>query len=200
MDTYGSPPTTAYLPHDLDDIYEYKTDHQYFTYTGNYSKSMEKPSINTDYHRNQFFNRNLVTDPLEDQYTARNTSDELNRYECKQRGRFDNSSFIRSLNDSDGSIQSQSPKEKSSKSTIQCLIKNLGKKAHIWPRKRHESTCNMSADQTPINDPQEHFRSRSKSLDVNFTHKILDDCDATYKIYDRILREGINVLMKRMIL
>lgn len=119
------------------------------------------------------------------------------------RPRFDNTSFVRNimLTDSVGSNISQSPKEKSSRSSLHGLFKNLGKKAHIWPRKRHESTCNMGGGgggtdvygnrtSEDANDPQETFRSRSKSLDVNYTNNILNDCDATYKIFDKIVREG----------
>lgn len=72
------------------------------------------------------------------------------------------------------------------------MIKHLGKKVHIWPRKRHDSTSNMSSNDTGLdNDEQENFRSRSKSLDVNGKPKILGDCDATYKMFDKIVKEGI---------
>lgn len=178
MDTYGSPPYVPfhgdYCP-DLDDIHEYKTDHHYFTHTG--STRDGRASV-TNGHG------------ILDQQTFRISEERLNR----QRARFDNSSFIKSLNDSDASI-GQSPKEKTSKSSLHGIFKNLGKKAHIWPRKRHESTCNMTTTGSPIvssvsNDPQEKFRSRSKSLDVNYTNNILNDCDATYKIFDKIVREG----------
>lgn len=71
------------------------------------------------------------------------------------------------------------------------MIKHIGKKAHIWPRKRHDS-CSTAASElpTPTNEVPENFRSRSKSLDVNYGHRILNDCDATYKIFDSIVREG----------
>lgn len=178
LDTYGSPPYVPfhgdYCP-DLDDIHEYKTDQHYFTHTG--STRDGRASV-TNGHG------------ILDQQTFRISEERLNR----QRARFDNSSFIKSLNDSDASI-GQSPKEKTSKSSLHGIFKNLGKKAHIWPRKRHESTCNMTSTGSPIvssvtNDPQENFRSRSKSLDVNYTNNILNDCDATYKIFDKIVREG----------
>lgn len=178
LDTYGSPPYVPfhgdYCP-DLDDIHEYKTDHHYFTHTGS---SRDGRASVTNGHG------------VLDQQTFRISEERLNR----QRARFDNLSFIKSLNDSDASI-GQSPKEKTSKSSLHGIFKNLGKKAHIWPRKRHESTCNMTSTGSPIvssvtNDPQENFRSRSKSLDVNYTNNILNDCDATYKIFDKIVREG----------
>lgn len=72
------------------------------------------------------------------------------------------------------------------------MIKNFGKKVHIWPsRRRHESTSVITSPvATPLNDPQENFRLRSKSLDVKPSNSILNDCDATYKIYDKIVLEG----------
>lgn len=72
------------------------------------------------------------------------------------------------------------------------MIKHIGKKAHIWPRKRHDSTSGMASNEatTPTNEVPDNFRSRSKSLDVNYGHRILNDCDATYKIFDTIVREG----------
>lgn len=75
------------------------------------------------------------------------------------------------------------------------MIKHIGKKAHIWPRKRHESTCSMQTAGvvTPTNEVPENFRSRSKSLDVSYGHRILNDCDATYKIFDSIVREGNSI-------
>lgn len=190
LDCYGSPPSNGYFPHDLDDIYEYKTDHQYFTHTGNYSqrKSLDRPPLNSDVHRNNFFHRTPAARSL-DEHNSHNH----NRHSDKSR--FDNSSFIRGLNDSDANIN-QSPKEKSSKSSLHGMIKHIGKKAHIWPRKRHESTCNMTANggaTTPTSDMPDTFRSRSKSLDVNYGHRILNDCDATYKIYDTIVREGNSI-------
>lgn len=116
--------------------------------------------------------------------------------------RFDNTSFTRNISELSSDLNhnssvSPSPKEKTSKTSLQGMLKSFGKKAHIWPRKRHDSTstCNFGVT-SPINDPQEQFRSRSKSLDVNYTgNMILSDCDATYKIFDRIVREGNDQLL-----
>lgn len=115
------------------------------------------------------------------------------------RHRFDNSSFAKSLSlhdDDNGS----SPKEHKHHHhkhhhshhhhSIQEMLKHFGKKVHIWPRKSHDSS---SVCTSPQNDPQENFRTRSKSLDVNTLsrpNKILEDCGATYKIYERIVKEG----------
>lgn len=208
LDAYGSPPFSGYFPHDLDDIYEYKTDHQYFTHTGNssgdatctpylHSKSVDhKPPIHNDQQRNHFFHRTPAAASL-DECTPSNHSVlcPTDERPDRVRAKFDNSSFARSLNDSSDASIGQSPREKSSKTSIHGMIKTLSKKAHIWPRRRHESTSSMGADGHAIgngatNDAPETFRSRSKSLDVNYTNNILNDCDATYKIYDKIVREG----------
>lgn len=77
------------------------------------------------------------------------------------------------------------------------MIKNLGKKVHIWPRNRHDSINenetakdrSMTSTPDPIHD---NFRLRSKSLDVSMSRRILDDCESTYKIYNKILKEGKN--------
>lgn len=128
------------------------------------------------------------------------------------KSRFDNSSFIRNLNSSisqssvdsgnntGGSNSSNNSKEKlSSKShhhhSIQEMIKHFGKKVHIWPRNRHDSINeNEIAKERSMSTPEPHipenFRSRSKSLDVTMSRRILDDCESTYKIYNRILKEG----------
>lgn len=203
MDGYNSPDrgSNAYFPHDLDDIYEYKTDHQYFTHTGTPNNN-ERFSISSDEKRNAIFRNSNIIHSLDD-----NGSREL-----AVKTRFDNSSFIRSLNSaiSQNSVDSgnhtgssnNNSKEKISKShhhhSIHEMIKHFGKKVHIWPRNRHDSINEneissgnrQSSCHTPEPEVQEKFRSRSKSLDVNLTRKVLDDCESTYKIYNRILKEG----------
>lgn len=137
--------------------------------------------------------------------------DDYGSRELAQKNRFDNTSFIRSLNStiSQTSVDSghhtgssnNNSKEKISKShhhSIHEMIKHFGKKVHIWPRNRHDSineneissSNRQTSCQTPEPDPQEKFRSRSKSLDVTISRKVLDDCESTYKIYNRILKEG----------
>jgi 5'-AMP-activated protein kinase regulatory gamma subunit len=84
------------------------------------------------------------------------------------------------------------------------MIKHFGKKVHIWPRNRHDSINeneiannrqnSINSNNLPdFQEPQDNFRSRSKSLDVQSSRKILDDCESTYKIYNRILKEGKNL-------
>lgn len=147
-------------------------------------KPIRKISLNCDTQRNIFFQRaSHSLDSPNESFTL--NPEQLEKY----RQRFDPTSFVRDLNESDN-INAELSKEKSTKSSLQNLIKQFGKKTHLWPRKRHESTCNISETMSPTNDPQDNFRARSKSLDVNYTNKILNDCDSTYKIFDKILREG----------
>ncbi|EDW05311.1 uncharacterized protein Dmoj_GI11256 [Drosophila mojavensis] len=63
----------------------------------------------------------------------------------------------------------------------------------LWPKKNHDA---QSVCTSPLNDPQENFRTRSKSLDVNTlsrANRILEDCGETYKIYERIVNEGAHM-------
>jgi 5'-AMP-activated protein kinase regulatory gamma subunit len=212
LENYGSPPgNCAYLPHDLDDIYEYKTDHQYFTHTGAYDSETERPTISSDNQRNSIFHRTHAAHSL-DEYSTPTERHHI----LAQHKRFDNSSFIKSLSgdkDSSDVNISSSPKTNSSSrsnsynrnnsghhhhSSVHEIIKHIGKKVHIWPsRRRHDSTSVITSPTStgisPLNDPQENFRVRSKSLDVKPTNKILSDCDATYKVFDKIVREGAHM-------
>lgn len=222
----GSPPQVnnhaGYFPHDLDDIYEYKTDHQYFTHTGAYDDQEERFSLASDHHRNMLFQRNQNFHSLDEYATAANPGFNSHQLEPHQttsrylglRNRFDNSSFVRKLTSSisQSSIDSGMSHSSSTKSTdkhhkhnhhkghhhhsISEMIKHLGKKAHIWPgRTRHES-INETPDHSPDDlsklnqNNQEDFRKRARSLDVEKTKRILDDCESTYNIYNKILREG----------
>lgn len=91
---------------------------------------------------------------------------------------------------------SPSPREQKSKNhhhSIQELFRHISKKVHLWPRKSNESTGSSGRASPRIDPEDEYFRSRSKSLDVNTLQRprrILEDCGATYKIFDRILKEG----------
>lgn len=147
-----------------------------------------------------------------DEYGSRDTD-----FRVTPRNRFDNSSFIRNLNSTisqnsvdsgnqSGSSSNNSKEKLSNKShhhhSIHEMIKHFGKKVHIWPRNRHDSIneneiSKGSNERTPDMEPIENFRSRSKSLDVNISRKVLDDCESTYKIYNKILREGKNYFEKK---
>lgn len=194
-DGRSSPAQNGYFPHDLNDIYEYKTDHQYFTHTGAPTKN-DKFLITSEAQRNSLF---------------RNNQTETESSGFVPKGRFDNSSFIRSLESSisNGSVDSghhtgsssNNSKEKLSKNhhhhSIQEMIKHLSKKVHLWSRSRHDSineneisNDRRTSTPEPAYVPPENFRSRSKSLDVTMSRRILDDCESTYKIYNKILKEG----------
>lgn len=211
---FGSPPATqpsgGYFPHDLDDIYESQGDHQYFTHTGaiGQQRSCERPTALSIFHRVSAAATSL------DDYSVGGSRQSMNSTDSGSlpvpgggggafvRHRFDNSSFAKSLSvDEQDPAQNHSPHKDGHKQhkqhnhhhhhhSIQEIFKHLGKKMHVWPRKHHDA---QSVCTSPQNDPQENFRTRSKSLDVNTLsrrNRILDDCGATYKIYDRIVKEG----------
>uniref|UniRef100_A0A336MGR6 CSON001473 protein n=1 Tax=Culicoides sonorensis TaxID=179676 RepID=A0A336MGR6_CULSO len=205
----SSPPQNiGFFPHDLDDIYEYKTDHQYFTYTGP-TTAPNRHGISSDSQRAAIFRNNGMQSL--DEYAAyspsRQTNFDADRY-LNRLCQFDNSSFAKSLSSSisqnsvgtngTSGTSSNSSRDKISKShhhhSIQEMVKHFGKKMHIWPRHRHESINESTSNGAPLEvDPQEEFRVRSKSLDVPQTKKILDDCGATYKIYNTILKEAAHM-------
>ena len=195
----ASPPAYEFFPHDLDDIYEYKTDHQYFTHTGTYEKD-KLPTLLSDKDRSSLF-KTHATHSM-DEYSS-SVDRHHHSHSHQYRPRFDNTSFIKSLSRDSSDGQTTSSKKGSSSSngssgmsgngnnhhhhSIQEVIKHFGKKVHIWPRsKNHDSSHNLST----LNDPQEDFRARSKSLDVKPTTKKVHDWGKTYKIYDSILKEG----------
>lgn len=209
-DFFGSPPATqpsgGFFPHDLDDIYESQGDHQYFTHTGaiGQQRSCERPTALSIFHRVSAAATSL------DDYSVGGSRQSMNSTDSGSlpvhRHRFDNTSFAKSLSVDEQdppSGQNQSPHKDGHKQqkqqhhhhhhhhhSIQEIFKHLGKKMHVWPRKHHDA---QSVCTSPQNDPQENFRTRSKSLDVNTLsrpNRILDDCGATYKIYDRIVKEG----------
>ncbi|XP_049278470.1 uncharacterized protein LOC125761414 isoform X3 [Anopheles funestus] len=238
LESACSPPnhhynTAGYFPHDLDDIYEYKTDHQYFTHTGAYQHPAYP--LTSDHQRNLLFQRNHGFQSL-DEYASSgvSSSNSSNNRLLGYRHRFDNSSFARKLTQSISQSSIDSGHSSTSKSStnnnnhekrnrdkggnsshgshhhhhsITEMIKHLGKKAHIWPggRTRHSS---ISEDHHPTDErrsggggdgdgmiapPKEDFRTRSRSLDVDQTRRILDDCESTYKIYNKILREAAHM-------
>lgn len=83
--------------------------------------------------------------------------------------------------------------------SIQELIRTFGKKVGHW---RHDSgEGRRGSCAVPNTSSEDHhsssdeFRSRSKSLDGDHLHKIvkrplLEDCGATYHIFDTIVKEG----------
>ncbi|KAI8044871.1 hypothetical protein M5D96_001046 [Drosophila gunungcola] len=210
---FGSPPSTApvggggYFPHDLDDIYESQGDHQYFTHTGASGQQQQRPTAISIFHRVSAAHTSLddYTLPGESSRQSMNSTDSGTSSGPFSRQRFDNSSFVKSISIEEQEQQHSPHKEGHSKHgkhhhhhhhhhhSIHELVKHFGKKMHLWPRKHHDA---QSVCTSPQNDPQENFRTRSKSLDVNTLsrpNRILDDCGATYKIFDRIVKEGAHM-------
>ncbi|XP_017846478.1 uncharacterized protein LOC108602781 isoform X3 [Drosophila busckii] len=195
---FGSPPPSGgYFSHDLDDIDE-RADHQYFTHTGasGQQRGPERPTAISIFHRVSAQATTL------DDYSGHGSRVSMNSTDSGSlpvHHRFDSSSFAKSLS-IDEPEPGQSPSHKDHKhkhhhhhSSIHEMLKHFGKKMHVWPRKHHDA---QSVCTSPQNDPQENFRTRSKSLDVNTLsrpNRILDDCGATYKIYERIVKEGAHM-------
>lgn len=77
---------------------------------------------------------------------------------------------------------------------IQELIRHFGKKVHHWRSEGGYGRRN-SCSEDGNGKIDEEFRGRSKSLDgASKKRPIIGDCEATYRIYDSILKEG-EVLM-----
>lgn len=124
-----------------------------------------------------------------------------------------NSSFIKDLidlnNASESRLQSNSPKSSRNLQqqhqhhhhSIQELIRHFGKKVHIWRNSNHidnyrRNSCSNSYNKYGTDD---EFRGRSKSLDCATKRPIyLSDCESTYRIYDKILLEGMFFFKKNM--
>jgi 5'-AMP-activated protein kinase, regulatory gamma subunit len=155
----------------------------------------------------------LITSEAQRNSLFRNNPNSNDECGYVPKSRFDNTSFIRSLESSisngsvdsghntGGSSSSNNSKEKLSKNnhhhSIQEMIKHFSKKVHLWSRSRHDSineneisNDRRTSTPEPAYVPPENFRSRSKSLDVTMSRSILDDCESTYKIYNKILKEG----------
>ncbi|XP_060809697.1 uncharacterized protein LOC106130566 isoform X2 [Amyelois transitella] len=130
------------------------------------------------------------------------------------KNRFDNKSFAQKLTESANANAKEHVSERRGSGasssghrhkhhSIQELIRTFGKKVGNW---RHDSSegrrgsvavPTASGEDSRTADSDE-FRSRSKSLDGDHLHKVLrrpllEDCGATYQIFDSILREGANL-------
>lgn len=126
------------------------------------------------------------------------------------KNRFDNKSFAQKLVDcSDAKDDHYSDRRGSGSSpsghrhknhSIQELMRTFGKRVSHW---MHDSSSEVRRGScaTPVPGPEaktpdsDEFRSRSKSLDYDHINRmtkrsVLDDCGATYQIFDEILREG----------
>lgn len=181
--------------------------------------------VNT-YHppRNEYRNfvsplyNDVMDDIQEHEYSKCERYGEISNSKLSHRSRHDNKSFAQKLTESvtgfkdHGKEHSKDDKKDERRGsgssgsghrhkhhTIQELMRTFGKKVGQW---RHEAgdgrrgSCAIPATSTDEPRDSDEFRSRSKSLDGDHSHKILrrqvlEDCGATYQIYDEILREGI---------
>lgn len=156
----------------------------------------------------------VMDDIQENEYSKCERYGEISNPKLNHKSRFDNKSFAQKLTESVGSVQdkdhlnerrgsgSSSSGHRQKHHTIQELFRTFGKKVGHW---RHEasgegrrSSCAVpttSTSEARAADNEE-FRSRSKSLDGDHLHKVLrrpllEDCGATYEIFEAILREGM---------
>jgi hypothetical protein len=133
---------------------------------------------------------------------------------CPMKSKFDNKSFAQKLTESVSSSKDHPPERRGYGSSgsghrhkhhsIQELIRTFGKKVGHWRHDSHEgrrTSVAVTSSETNNKVDAEEFRSRSKSLDGDHLHKvirrpILEDCGATYQIFDAILKEGTtNILL-----
>lgn len=73
--------------------------------------------------------------------------------------------------------------------SIQELIRHFGRKVHHWRSDGGYRRASCSED-SPNSKPDD-FRERSKSLDACTKRPAISDCEATYRIYNNILKEGM---------
>ncbi|CAB3225097.1 unnamed protein product [Arctia plantaginis] len=158
----------------------------------------------------------VMDDIQENEYSKCERYGEISSTKLSHKNRFDNKSFAQKLTESVSSVKdkdhvherrgsgSSSSGHRQKPHTIQELFRTFGKKVGHW---RHEasgesrrSSCAIPATSTgearAMNN--EEFRSRSKSLDGDHIHKVLrrpllEDCGATYEIFEAILREGAHL-------
>lgn len=133
------------------------------------------------------------------------------------KSKFDNKSFAHKLNESSSSIKvkedrlnerrgsgSSGSSHRQKHHSIQELIRTFGKKVGNWRHDsgegRRGSCANPVISAQKQSTESDEFRTRSKSLDCEHLlqiskRSVLDDCGATYKIYDEILREGMYIFV-----
>ncbi|XP_045490028.1 5'-AMP-activated protein kinase subunit gamma-2 isoform X2 [Pieris rapae] len=127
----------------------------------------------------------------------------LNNSQINQKESVDSKSFLKKVTETvtrktKTERRGSSSGGSSYKNSIHELIRTFSKKVGHWRHDRGEGrrgSCAVPVT-TSIEDVEStKYRSRSKSLDAHFIHKlpghsILDDCGATYAIFDEIVREG----------
>lgn len=164
----------------------------------------------------------VMDDIQENEYSKVEKYGEISNHKINHmsyKSKFDNKSFAKKLAESANervdcpriqerrSSGSNASGHKHKHNSIQELIRTFGKKVGSW---RHDSTERRSSCAVPTPTEPEHppdpeeFRSRSKSLDGDHLHRVLqkpllEDCGATYQIYDTIVREGILIKINNIL-
>ncbi|XP_045510428.1 uncharacterized protein LOC123705603 isoform X2 [Colias croceus] len=172
-----------------------------------YSSSLQPTRQDYRHYVSPLFN-DVMDDIQENEFSKCERYGEISNTKISHKSRFDNKSFVKKLTENITRSKDSSERRGSGSSgsghnykhSFQELIRTFSKKVGHW---RHESgegrrgSCAVPATTLePTIDPEE-FRSRSKSLDADrihkVTHSILDDCGATYEIFEAILREGAHL-------
>lgn len=205
---HGSPSPLHYHAHSFDPKTKRTDEERYQTTTNAYYA----PRQDYRYFMSPLYNE-VMDDIQENEYTKCEKYGEISSTKLSHtpfKTRFDNKSFAKKLTESVNTCKDQSyPTERrgsgSSASgnrhkhhSIQEIIRTFSKKVGHW---RHESgegrrgSCAVPATSTDRTNPKEEFRSRSKSLDGDHIQKglrrsVLEDCEATYQIFETILKEG----------
>lgn len=209
MESRHSPTQQNYHTHQSD--YRRRSDSErYQTNVNTYQvpRHEYRPYISTIYNE-------AMDDIQENEYSKCDRYGEISNPKLSHtpyKNRFDNKSFAQKLTESvqTNTKENQSNERRGSGSSasghrhkhhsIQELIRTFGKKVGQW---RHDASegrrGSCAAPATATEEVRaadsEEFRSRSKSLDGDHLHKVLrrpllEDCGATYQIFDAILKEG----------
>lgn len=106
---------------------------------------------------------------------------------------FDKEGFAKQLRqsslDSTESADNKRLKNNHHHHSIQELIRHFSQRVHSWRR----ASIGERDRKPAVNEASNEFRGRSRSLGA--APSPLDDCAATYRIYDDILREGCSFVL-----
>lgn len=208
MEGHGSPSPHHYHSHYLDNKPRRFEEERYQTGTNAY----QTPRHDYRHYVSPLFNE-VMDNIQENEYSKCEKYGEISSTKLSHaphRSRIDNKSFAQKLSESVNSSKEQqhtTERRGSGSSTsghrykhhsIQELIRTFSKKMGHW---RHDGgegrrgSCAapvVASESTAQND---EFRSRSKSLDGDhlqtaLKRSVLEDCGATYQIFETILKEG----------
>ncbi|CAK1554801.1 unnamed protein product [Leptosia nina] len=185
-----------------------------------YSTSLQNPTYSEDHyrispsyrHQHHFVSPlfdDAVDEAQESEFEKCERYGEISNPRLSSRSRFDPKNIAKKLTDSFSRGHSREASERrgssstgsghSYKSSIQDLIRTFSKKIGHWRHDSGEGRRGSCAVPITVTEPPvQPARSRSKSLDVEniyscHTNSILDDCGATYAIFDAILKEGAHL-------